>query len=615
MGQELVRSNPNDPWNIKALAYCLIDLIKEASGRNDSNALNKFIMELNGLDIDRHDEILAKSISHAKGLRNPQTKIITDAKALSKAGRHHDAVSLYRTAIKNFPNDLEIHESLGWELYKTGKEIFSTEKIDVFKAKQLLNEYIKLKNERPSLLHSLFLRYADKLIGSEGFNLVAFLRFWNLDNLTRDDYESYQSGNGKTYPSVAEKVIQHAAKDALSKNIADDMEYILSHINNAIKAFPENFWLTYYKAKLLLGVQKNREANEFAISVVKAKLNDYWAWDLLAETLINSEKEKAFACYCKALLCKSELKFLANVRMKFADILLQKSLYSEAKYEIDQAIKSREQEGWKLTEKQLQFQVAQWYQSTNATSTNRELYQKYSPIADALLFDSLPWINASLGNTFTAAKNPDKPKRKIYIALENQPTPIEIAVAEKRYQFNGIEFGSSLQLKGEYDTERRFQIYLLEPRHNGQKWDIFPEHVGIIDHINHDKKLAHFIVDRKIDGVIHFEDFAAKFSVGDIFALRLASHTNDRGIQYSVLTCQPTSKEVSPSTAKRFQSTVRISNGIGFTENDIFIDRPFVEKYNIQEDEMVEGLAVLNFNKKKGTWGWKAIKVINSCAT
>lgn len=613
MGQELVRSNPNDPWNIKALAYCLIDLIKEASGRNDSNALNKFIMELNGLDIDRHDEILAKSISHAKGLRNPQTKIITDAKALSKAGRHHDAVSLYRTAIKNFPNDLEIHESLGWELYKTGKEIFSAEKIDVLKAKQLLNEYIKLKNERPSLLHSLFLRYADKLIGSEGFNLVAFLRFWNLDNLTRDDYESYQSGNGKTYPSVAEKVIQHAAKDALSKNIADDMEYILSYINNAIKAFPENFWLTYYKAKLLLGVRKTREANEFAISVVKAKLNDYWAWDLLAETLIDSDKEKAFACYCKALLCKSEEKFLANVRMKLADLLFKKSLYPEAKYEVYKSIKSREQEGWKLTEAQLQFQATQWYQSTNAANTNIELYKKYATIADALLFDSLPWIKASLGNKFTTAKNPEKQKRKIYVAFNNEAPPVEIVVSEKRYSFNGMELGCGLKLKGEHDTEGKFQIYLLESRQNGQQWDIFLEYIGIIDNINYEKKLAHFIVDRKIDGVIYFENFGSNFNTADVIALKLASHTNDQGIQYSVLSCQHTHKEISSSTVKRFQNTVRISDGFGFTENDIFFDRHLIEKYNINDNDLIDGLAVLNFNRKKRTWGWKAIKVINLC--
>ena len=609
MGQELVRNNPNDPWNIKALAYCLVDLIKDASNRNDGDSLKNLVVELNGLDIDQNDEILVRSVNHAKGLGNPQTKIIADAKALSKLGRHHDALNAYRTALKSFPSDISVHEGLGWELYRVGKDIFATEKIDVYKAKQLLNEYIKLKNERPSRLHSLFLRYADKLIGSEGFNLVAFLRFWDLNNLTHEDYEPYQADNGKSYPSVAEKVIQHAAKDALSRNIADDMNYILPSVDNAIDAFPENFWLTYYKAKLLLGVGENREAYEFALSVAKAKLNEYWAWDLLAETLVGTDTEKAFGCYSKALSCRSDEKFLANVRMKFADLLIQKSLYCEAKFEIDQAIKSREQEGWKLTEAQLHYQAADWYQSTTATKENREFYKQYTVIAEALLFDSLPWLNASLGNTFTTPMNPDKPKRKIFVSIANQLTPIEISVSEKRYPFKRMEPGNGLKIKGEYDTDKRFQIYLIEPRDESKKWDIFPEYIGIIDHINHDKKLAHFIVDKNIDGVLHFADYTIAFNDADTVALKLTSHKNDRGIQYSVLSCLPTEKEISSSTVKKFQSTVRISNGLGFTANDIFIDRPFVDQFNMQDGDSVEGVAVLNYNKKKSTWGWKALKI------
>jgi tetratricopeptide (TPR) repeat protein len=609
MGQELVRNNPNDPWNIKALAYCLVDLIKDASNRNDDNSLRSFVSELNGLDIDQNDEILVRSVNHAKGLGNPQTKIIADAKALSKQGRHHDAVNAYRTALRSFPSDISVYEGLGWELYRVGKDIFGTEKIDVFKAKQLLNEYIKLKNERPSRLHSLFLRYADKLIGSEGFNLVAFLRFWDLNNLTHEDYEPYQADNGKSYPSVAEKVIQHAAKDGLSRHIEDDMKYILPYVDNAISTFPENFWLTYYKAKLLLGVGQNREAYEFSLSVAKAKLNEYWAWDLLAETLIGTDTEKAFGCYSKALTCRSDEKFLANVRMKFADLLIQKSLYREAKYEIDQAIKSREQEGWKLTETQLQYKNAEWYQNTTATKDNRDFYKQHTAIAEALLFDSLPWLNASLGNTFTTTKNPDKPKRKIFLSMANQSTPTEISVSERRYPFKSMKLGSGLKVKGEYDVERRFQIYLIEPRSEAQQWDVFSEYIGIIDHINHDKKLAHFIVDRKIDGVIHFENFSMNFNVADIVALKFASHTHDRGTQYTVLACQPTNKEISIFTAKRFKSMVRISNGLGFTMDDIFIDRPFIDHCKINDGDYVEGLAVLNFNRKKGIWGWKMVKI------
>ena len=610
MAQELVQNNPHDAWNVKALAYCLIDLIKVASSKNDANSLKNFISQLSSLAIDQQDEILTRSLNSAKALGNPQMKIISDAKALSKQGNHNESVKAYKMALNSFPNDISVHEGLGWELYRIGKDTFGAEKIDVFKAKQLLFEYIKLKNERPSLLHSLFLRYADKLIGSEGFNLVAFLRLWNLNNLTREDYEPYTADNGKIYPSITEKVIQHAAKDALSKKILEDIQYVLPFLDESIDRFPDNFWLTYYKAKLLHSVGQNREAYEFSISVVKAKLNDYWAWDLLAETLVDVDREKAFSCYCKALLCRSEDKFLANVRIKFAELLIQKSLYSEAKYEIDQAIKSRENEGWKLTEILVHYQHSEWHANSTAATDNMALYKQHISLAESLLFDSLPWLNASIGKTFTIARNPDKPKRKIYISIAGKSTPIEIAVSEKRYQFKKMDQGTGLKIKGEYDVENRFQIYLIEPRDAAQKWDVFPESIGIIDHVNHEKKLAHFIVDRKIEGVLHFADYPMMFEVADIVALKLSSHENDKGIQYSVLSCLPTGKEISNSIAKNFKSNVRIVNGLGFTDNDVFIDRFLVEYFEIQDGNNIEGLTVLNFNKKKNTWGWKALTIL-----
>ena len=147
------------------------------SSNNDQNATQHYLAQLDELNIDTSDDILTKSVARAKQFADPNQKIILEAKQLSKQGDHNQAINLYRQALSQFPQNLELHESLGWELYRVGKGIFSAEPINTSLAKQLLGEYIKLNNERPSLLHSLFLRYADKLIGHENFNLVSFLIF------------------------------------------------------------------------------------------------------------------------------------------------------------------------------------------------------------------------------------------------------------------------------------------------------------------------------------------------------------------------------------------------------------------------------------------------------
>jgi len=611
MALELVGSNPHDDWNIKALAYCIIDMLKQAVNTNDYMTAQNFAADLSRLDIDKNDEILTKSVNNAKQLADPQKKIIAEAKALSKQGRHNDAVSAYRTALSRFPDDKNLHESLGWELYRVGKNLFESEKIDLYPAKQLLVEYIRLHNERPSLLHSLFLRFADKLIGNEGFNLVAFLKLWDLNNLTQEDYQPYEADNGNTYPSIAEKVIQHAAKDALSKKQTADVNYILPFIDKAIQKFPENFWLIYYKAKLLHLIGQNNAAFEFSISVTKTKVNEYWAWGLLAEILLDLDREKAFSCYCKALLCRGEDKFLANVRIKFADLLIEKSLYSEAKYEIDKAIQSRENEGWKITESLMGYQNSDWYPNTTTSKNNQNLYRENIELAEALLFDSIPWLDATVGDMFTLPNKPNKPRRKIFITISGKQTPFEMTVPENKYNFKSLGIGAGLKIKGELDQENRFQIYLIDKRETVEKWDIFHEHIGIVDHINHEKKIVHFIVDRNINGILRFSDFPIKFTIGAALVLRLSTYENDRGVRYTVLTCRETDEKPKNNIVKQFSSSVRISNGLGFTDDDIFIDRPLVERYSIEEDDFVTGTAVLNYNKKRSTWGWKALLLEN----
>lgn len=272
MAVELVTNTPYDEWNFKAYAYCLIDMIKESVSVEDFTSAKRYMETLNSIEIDKKDEILYKSVQRTKELSDPEKKIISDAKALSKQGKHQEAIDAYRIALNKFPNDLDIHTSLAWELYKNGKDLFSVEKIDVYLAKKVLAEYIKLRNERPSQLHSRFLWLADKLIGNDSFNLVAFLKYWNLNNLTQEDYEPYKADNGKIYPSIAEKVIQHAAKDALNKNIPSDIEYILPFLDKAIQKF-QDIWLIYYKAKLLHAIGKNNLAFDCSITVVKSKIN------------------------------------------------------------------------------------------------------------------------------------------------------------------------------------------------------------------------------------------------------------------------------------------------------------------------------------------------------
>lgn len=700
MASEVIEAEPNDEWNIKAFAWCLYDLTKRAVSQNDYPLAKTFVQRLEGLQISESDEILLKSVEHAKVLASPEKKIILQAKEKSKQGNHEEALTLFRQAIQLFTDDVDLNTQFAWELQKEGKLIFGAEKVDVQKARKLLAEYIKLKNPRPSLLHSLFLRFADRITDREEFNLISFLKLWDLNNLTGEDFEPYTKDD-KTYPSSAEKVIQHSAKLILDKNLNQEVDFFLPFLDVGIMRFQDNIWLPYYKAKLLHLVHRNEEATEFLIPVVKEKIGDYWTWSLLAELVIETDKEKAVSCYCKSLLCKGEDKFMANVRTKFAELLIQKELWSEAKFEISSAIVAKETEGAKVSDKLRDYQQKDWYKNAPDKKSNNDYYNSNKQLAEEFIFHPLPWLDSCLGEPFTIPDKPDKPRRKLFI--KHSKEIIELVISDRKFNTSrNYKEGDSIRVKGEYDKEKSFQIYLLEKRTSqsnwdlfdwhsgnvvqaikneagkvtawrisavvgeqmkegiidmpdisekfqikeglpvfvklyqkekprsmysfssekesrvhifsiserpeGKLWDSFQEQVGIVDHINHEKGIAHFIINKRLDSIMKLQQLKEKVEIGTKLSVRLKKVSKDGESYYTVLTCNVTNQEPTENLLRAFDGRVEISGSAGFAD-DVYIERELINEHKINDNDIVKGIAILNYNKKRLKWGWKSIKI------
>lgn len=699
MALRVIEAEPNDEWNIKAFAWCLYDLTKRAVSQNDYPLARTFVERLEGLEISELDDILVSSIERIKILAIPERRIVIQAKEAGKQGNHQEALALFRQAIQQLPNDIDLNTQYAWELQKEGKIIFDSDKVDVQKARQLLADYIKLKNERPSQLHSLFLRFADKIIDREEFNLISFLKIWNLNNLRDDDFEPFKKED-KVYPSIAEKIIQHSAKLILVKKLSQEVDFFLPFLDIGIERFQDNIWLPYYKAKQLHLVSRNEEAIEFLIPVVKEKISEYWTWSLLAELLIETDTEKAISCYCKSLLCKIEDKF-SGVRIKFARLLIQNELWNEAKLEIVSAIAAKEREGLAVPEEWRDYQQKEWYRNAVDKNSNNDYYNLHKQLAEEFIFHSSPWLDGCLGETFTIPDKPDKPKRKLFIKLASEI--IEVVVSDRKFNTSrNYREGDSIRIKGEYDKEKSFQIYLLEKRTSqsnwdlfdwqsgnvvqaikneagkisawristiageqmkegiidvpdikekfqikeglpvfvklyqkekprsiysfssekesrvhilsiserteGKLWDSFQEQVGIVDHINHEKGIAHFIISKRIDSIVKLHQLKEKVEIGTKLSVRLKKVTKDRDSYYTVLTCSVTNQEPSETLLRPFSGMVEASGTVGFAD-DVYIESSLILKHEVEDGNFVNGMAILNYNKRKSCWGWKAINL------
>jgi tetratricopeptide (TPR) repeat protein len=604
MALQLMGSPNADDWDRKAFCWCLIDIIKRDAENGNNENLAHYQKQLESVEAAPSDEILAKGIRHALSLCNPNSGEYRRAKAMGKEGRHAEAAAAYRTALAACPANREVQTGFGWELFKHTKELMAVENVMLGAVKRNLNDYLKLDVEKPSLLHSCVLQLAAKLAGKDGFNMLIFSRLWNLDNLRPEDFVRFRAEDGKEYPSLAEKVIQQVGKEAAASGNAREQEHVLPRLDAAIERFPDNVWFKLDKAKVLLSLGMHAEALAFGLAVAKAKSNDYWAWGLLGDIVSRTDGEVALGCYCKALSCPADDKFTGKIRLKVARRMLESNNLSAAKLEVETVTRSKKNEGHKIPEDAAEIASQPWFSETAAASSNRDFYRSKLHAAEALLFGSLPWIHACVGEKYFVSGNNDKPKRWIF--LESSCVPTKASISESKLGRRKPELGEAIRVKGEFDANQRFKVFVLESREAKSQWDVFPESIGIVYHVNHEKGVLHFIVNREIDGVIPLSELGDSFSEGDSIALRLSNN----GPPHRVLLANASDKQPGPDIRK-FSENVRVSNDMGFTESGVFVSPSLVSRHRLQDGRRISGTAVLSFNKKKSNWGWKAISIAN----
>jgi len=610
MALELMAAQQVDDWGWKAFGWCLIDLIKRDVKSGNTENLPHYRMQLESIEFDPSDDVLTKGIRNALSLCNPFGQQISEAKTLSKSGRHAEATAIYRKVWANGAADQETQTSFGWELYKHAKELMAGEKLNLGAVKRNLSDYLKLDVDKPSVLHSCVLQLATKLAGQDKLSMLAFSRQWNFKCLRPDDFERYRAEDGKEYPSLAEKAIQHAGKEAAASEHAAEQAYMLPFIDLAIERFPDNVFLKLNKAKVLLALGRHDEALAFGIAVTKAKSNDYWAWGLLGEIVSQKDPEAAYGCYCKALTCPAEVKFTGKIRLKIAQRMLEVNDYSAAKHEVEAILQSKGQEGHKVPEAIAEMASQAWFAEAQVKASNRDYYRLYAKAAERLLFDDSPWIDANVGDTFIVpGKDGKKDKTKRQVFLKTSSIPTEISIPESKLGRMKLAAGDAVRVKGEFNEDQRFNFFVLESRHAETPWDVFSDNIGVVNNVNEGKRVIRFIVSREVNGEMPMSALSENFVEGDAIEVRLSRYVSKRGAMYRVLLARKTDKKPSELLKKNFSEQVCVSNGMGFTPSDIFIPPRLLTKHQIEDDQKVSGTAVLTYNMKRSCWGWKAVSV------
>lgn len=611
---ERIADSETDDYDRAAYAWCLIALVKQHSADGNHMALSDYLDQLRRFEVPASDAMLAEHRAKALDLADPDRRAMQSARILSKQGKHEESARIYANLDANGKLAPEDRKAWGWELYRLIKvelEKTQDEKLSppvVQRVKRNLNTYLKLAIGGPDLLHSLMLRQALRLTKGEQLKLLPFLRLWNPDQFNDEDFDRQTGKDGKTYPSLVEQVIQAASAEAAQSDRVDDCQFILPHVQAAMKRFPDNIWLKFNLTKLLRGMGRIDEALKLAVEFAREKASEYWAWELIGD-LVPNDIDLRRSCYAKALSCSQDDNFVGKLRLKLA-ALLEESHPAEARFEAERMIAHRARAGYAIP-REAQSLVERLAAVTPNT-TDRAFYGSLSDAAEALLFSHLPWTDACLGDVFTIeGRDGQKPRRRRRIYVKGNPFAIELSLPDSHPDIRRLAQGTpiKLQLETSKAEPKRTIIHRISRREDGTPMDIMPFQVGVIDHINHGKSLLHVIVARGVDGTCPISLCPVQVEIGTTVAVRLSQHHSKNGRRTRILEIEPTEQSPSPDVCRPFRDATNVTpSGLGFTRGDIFIPPHMITAEGIQAGDLVEGVAVASFDKKRGKWGMKAIQ-------
>lgn len=244
-----------DVW--KAYAWTLIDICKRCIDNGDITTARTFVDYLVDLSkrqfepeasMDEFTETLVKKINSLSLSVNPYAAQIQEAKELSKGGNNDRAWEILSqlSSAGNLPTIA--HESYGWAIYKYLRDHYKTMTSE--QVRGLLRDYMVLKNERPSTLHSQILNFALNYSKEDAnFKLLSFLRLWGPGNLRNTDYTDSMGPDGKMIPSLMSRIAR-SVMDYPSSNIQEFVDLLGDHQEAFIEMLKEQFfWKIYHSTE------------------------------------------------------------------------------------------------------------------------------------------------------------------------------------------------------------------------------------------------------------------------------------------------------------------------------------------------------------------------------
>lgn len=301
----------------------------------------------------------------------------------------------FSTALELFQREgLRDEENIRWVFMAYSKCTYrllwqyNQDKNDEIKSYTLVNRYLDetamvadRKGEIYSgILNSIIWDTNDQTLSS----FKEIFEKWGMESFTDADWQKVRKGE-EVYDSLAEKAIGKYIKSlkVLRQSPSAGFEGL---IDTALRYYPEDETYLRYKSRYLIKAGDQ----ESAVQIYKKMIisgNKYYLWSELAEII--SDTDLKTGCLSKAILLQRDDNFLGNIRLNMASILIDRSDFAAASYELAvyESTYTRNSWGLKTEFYSLRDRIPQ---ETVTANGNRNLYRNYARLADEFIYSGLP---------------------------------------------------------------------------------------------------------------------------------------------------------------------------------------------------------------------------------
>lgn len=132
-----------------------------------------------------------------------------------------------------------------------------------------------------------------------------------------------------------------------------------------------------------------------------------------------------------------------------------------------------------------------------------------------------------------------------------------------------------------------------------------PEDLVIVEFVNRDKKVAHFIKTNGLQGFCKYDRFVTSLQIGDTLSIRV-KEVNSDGLHKLYNATVVDNQELKAEFLKIVSGTLRIPDGksFGFVE-DVYIHPSILKSKQLKNGVSFECRAIKRFDKEKQEWVWK----------